>query len=302
MTRLLHSTYTWSDGKFLKSENVRIPLLTHSLHYGSAVFEGERFYMTDRGPAIFRLTDHTNRLFNSAKVMGMKIPFSRKDIVEATKKLILKNKLKEGYIRPILFYGEKMGLSPRGCAVHAAISVWPWGSYFGELTIKLKTSAIRRLDARTVVPAAKVSGYYANSILATLEAVRAGFDEAILLDTAEFVAEGPGENIFLVKRGVLMTPALGSILPGITRNTVIAIARDKQIRVIEKRVTPQELKNADEIFFTGTAAEVAPVGRIDNKKINNSAIGPLTALLKNYYLSVVHGRVPQYYRWLTVVR
>lgn len=299
MTHSLHTKYTWMDGKLLRSEDANVPLLTHSLHYGSAIFEGERFYMTKSGPAAFRLTDHTNRLFHSAKVMGMEILFTKAQIVDAIKKLIVKNKIEEGYIRPIVFYGTKMGLAPNRCPTHVAIAMWPWNSYLGGKTIKVKTSAVRRLDARTIDPTAKISGYYANSILAIMEAERAGFNEAILLDTNGYVAEGPGENIFSVKNNILITPSLGSILPGITRSSIITIARDKKIKVLEKKVALKELKSADEVFFTGTATEITPIGRIDNTKIGDGAAGPITTMLKTYYMSIVHGEIPKYHRWLT---
>jgi branched-chain amino acid aminotransferase len=287
------------DGAFVESKTARVPLLTHSLHYGSAVFEGERFYATSNGPAIFRLEDHTKRLFHSAKVMGMDIPFSRTQIIKATKELIIKNKLADGYIRPIIFYGEKMGLAPKGCPVRVAIAAWPWGAYLGESPVRTSIVKIRRHDSRTVDPTAKVSGYYANSILATLEAKRAGADEAILLDTNGCVAEGPGENIFIVKNNVLLTPALGSILPGITRDSIIKIAHDKKIKVLEKKLLPKELHNADEVFFTGTAAEITAIGFVDSKKIGNGAVGPITKMLKESYMSIVHGTTTKYHKWLT---
>ncbi len=297
----LRTKFVWLDGKFVSFDKAQIHLLNHSLHYGSAAFEGERFYLTSRGSAIFRLPEHTERLFSSAKAIGIKIPYTKEQIIRVTRKLIRKNKLTEGYIRPIAFYGAKMGLFPGGSPVHVAIAAWPWGAYLGEKPIKVRMSPIMRSHPDSVFPYAKISGYYANSIFATREAREAGFDEALLLDANGFVAEGPGENIFMVKQGILYTPMPGSILPGITRASIIQIAGNMGIRVKEKKIKPHELRQADELFFTGTAAEVTPIGMIDSKKIGNGGVGPVTHMLKEQYLRAVRGEDPKYYRWLTLV-
>lgn len=293
--------FIWLDGNFVPFDKARIHLLNHSLHYGSAAFEGERFYKTSRGPAIFRLADHTKRFFGSAKTIGIKIPASEKEIVRVTKELIRKNRIAAGYIRPIVFYGAKMGLHPGGSPVHIGIAVWPWGAYLGEKPVKAKISPIMRLHPKSIFSHAKISGYYANSILATLEARREGFDEAILLDVNDFVAEGPGENVFMVKNRKLYTPAVGSILPGITRDTIMKLARDMKIPVAEKRITPKELRSADELFFTGTAAEVTPIGWLGKTKIGRGETGPITEKLRTMYGHVVHGEEKRYLRWLDFV-
>jgi branched-chain amino acid aminotransferase len=293
--------YAWLDGKMIPLDAAKIPLLTHSLHYGSAVFEGIRCYKTPNGSAVFRLSDHVNRLFHSATVMGMRPTFTKTQIAKAIKNVVKKNKLEECYIRPIFFYGEKMGLLPIGAPLHSAIAVWPWGKYLSKETVTVKISTLKRLHPQTSLMTAKISGHYFNSILASLEAKKAGFDEALFLDSEDFIAEGPGENIFFAKGKTLVTPALGAILPGITRASVIKIARDLGYRVAEKKIKPSDLKKFDEAFFVGTAAEVNAIGKINKVVFNGSAEGINTKLIKEVYRLAVHGEIKKYRSWLAYI-
>lgn len=290
----------WFNGKLIDWGKAKIHILTHTLHYGGGAFEGIRTYQTEKGPAVFRLKDHIKRLFYSAKVLRMKIPFSQKEIENAVLKLIKINKVSECYIRPIAFYGYgKMGLNPTGSPVNLAIALWPWEKYLGEKPVKVKVSSYIRIHPKSTVADAKICGHYANSILATLEAHKLGFDEALFLDYEGFVAEGPGENIFMVKDKKLFTPSKGSILPGITRDTVLKIANDLGIKAKEKKIGLDELKNADEAFFVGTAAEITPIAKIDNTLINNGKIGEITQKIKNFYQRIIHGQEKKYLHWLT---
>ncbi len=294
--------YIWLNGKFVKWQQAKIHVLSHALHYGSAVFEGIRLYNTIKGPAIFRLNEHIERLFNSAKVFSMRIPFSKKDIKNAIIKLVKINKINQGYIRPIVFYGYgKMGLNPEGAELNIAIAVWPWGKYLKE-KVKVIVSDFIRLHPQSVISTAKVSGYYVNSIFATMEAKKKKYDEAILLDFRGYVAEGPGENIFIVKKNTLYTPKPGSILLGITRDSVIKIAKDLGIKTFEKDISVKELLNADEAFFTGTAAEITPIFKIDKKLINKGKIGPITQKIKETFEKIVRAELKNYYKWLTFVK
>jgi len=299
--------YIWMNGKIVKWENANIHILTHTLHYGAGVFEGIRCYNTACGPAVFRLKDHMKRLEDSAKLIGMKMPFSVAEMCKATKELIRKNKFKEGYIRPIAYYGYgKMGLGPKGAPTDVAIAIWPWGKYLGEDSVtkgvKCKISKWRRIDSRTVPTTAKVCGYYINSILASEDATASGCDEAILLNTQGNVAEGPGENIFIVKKGVLITPPLSAgILPGITRKSIMQIAKDNKIKVVEKNITPADLYKSDEAFFTGTAAEVTPISVIDGKKIGIGRRGPITEKLQTIFYDLIKGKEKKYLLWLDFV-
>jgi branched-chain amino acid aminotransferase len=292
--------YIWLNGKFVRWEKAKIHILTHALHYGSGAFEGIRCYNTKNGPAVFRLKEHIDRLYNSAKSLRMKIPFSKKEFKEAIIKLIKLNKIKECYIRPIVFYGYgKMGLNPKGIPIDCAIIVWPWGKYLKD-KVKVKISRFIRLHPKSVVSSAKICGYYVNSIFATFEAQ--GFDESLLLDYRGFVAEGPGENIFIVKNKMLYTPKLESILPGITRDSIIKIAKDMKIKTVEKDISVKELKNSDEAFFTGTAAEISPIVQINDTIINNGKIGEITKALKEKFYQIIHGENPKYKKWLTFVK
>jgi branched-chain amino acid aminotransferase len=293
----------WLNGKLTNWENANVHVLSHALHYGSGVFEGIRFYEAKKGPAIFRLKEHIDRLFYSAKVLQMKIPYSHTQVSEAIRKTVKINKVASGYIRPLAFFDYgKMGLNPTGASVSLAVACWPWGSYLGGKPIRVKTSKLIRLHPDSVVADAKVCGHYINSILASLETQKAKFDEALFLDYRGFVAEGPGENIFFLKKGILHTPKLGSILAGITRDAVIQIAADLGVKTREGNYKLCDLYSADEAFFTGTAAEVQPIGSLDSKKIKNGKAGEFTTKLRKTFLAVVAGEVPKYHKWLTVVK
>lgn len=293
--------FIWFNSKLIKREKVKVDIVNHSLHYGSGVFEGIRCYDSEKGPVVFRLSDHIKRLFNSAKLLGIKINFSEQEIINAVIKTIKTNKLKECYIRPIVFYDSQIKLEPSNLKSNLAIITLPFPNFLGHNTVKTTISKFIRLHPQSVISEAKASGYYINSILATLDAKKRGYDEAILLDYKGFVAEGPGENIFIVKKNILYTPKLGSILPGITRKTVMELAKDLKIKVIEKDITLKELKSADEIFFTGTAAEITPISQIDKITINNGKIGKTTSLIKNNYSDIVRAKNKKYYKWLSFI-
>ena len=298
--------YIWYDGQLVPWRNATTHVLTHSLHYGLAVFEGVRAYNTLRGTAIFRLKEHTERLFNSAHIYLMNIPYSREALMEAQKEVVRANKLESCYIRPIAFYGsEKMGVSPKGNSVRVAIAAWPWGAYLGaealENGIRVKTSSFARHHVNVSMCRAKYSGTYANSILANLEATEHGYDEGLLLDVDGFVAEGSGENIFSVKNGAIHEPELTSALIGITRDSVVALAREIGYPVTAKRITRDDLYIADEAFFTGTAAEVTPIREVDGRAIGSGKRGPVTTKLQNAFFDCVTGKSEKYRDWLTPV-
>jgi branched-chain amino acid aminotransferase len=291
--------YIWMDGKLVGWKDAKVHVLTHTLHYGLGVFEGIRFYETDKGPAVFRLKDHTKRLFDGAKCSFMKVPYREDEINEAVLETIRKNEIKAGYIRPIFFYGYgKMGLDPHGAPVNVAIAVWPWGAYLGEDSVKVKTSSFIRLHPKSTHAERKICGHYVNSIFASCEAKEKGYHEALLLDYEGYCAEGPGENLFIVKDGKLLTPELGNILPGITRRSIIEIAKNESIEVEETKLKLEDVYNADEAFFTGTAAEVTVIESIDDKKIGNQAPGPVTEKLKGLFLDIVKGKNEKYKDWL----
>lgn len=291
--------YIWLDGELLKGEQVSVAFLNHSLHYGSAVFEGIRCYETANGPSVFRLKEHIKRLFYSAKVMGMKIPYSQKRMIEAVHETIVKNGLTECYIRPIVYYGERMGLSPDGLSVHVAIAVWPWGKYLKNKDIKVQIVDTQRLHPNSGVMDAKVSGHYFNSILAGLEAKKAKADEALLLDHKGNIAEGPGENIFFVKGNTLYTPRPVSILPGITRATIIQLAKDIGYKVVEKDIKPKQIKIYDEAFFVGTAVEVHPIAQINDVRFTSIMPDSVSHQFQSIYMDVVHGKDRKYRSWLS---
>ncbi len=298
--------FIWQDGKLVPWREATTHALTHSLHYGMAVFEGVRAYQTDKGTAIFRLQDHTQRLARSAHIFQMALPYSQEELNEAQKELIRANNLESGYIRPLAFYGsEKMGVSPKGAKVHVIIAAWPWGAYLGEegmqRGIRIKTSSFTRHHVNITMVRAKASGNYMNSILANNEALTDGYDEAMLLDPEGYVCEGAGENIFIVKNGKLYTPDLTSCLEGITRATVIQLAGEMGIEVVEKRITRDEVYCADEAFFTGTAAEVTPIRELDNRQIGVGHRGPVTKALQEKYFDVVNGRSAAHADWLAFV-
>ncbi len=301
----------WMDGELIDWRDAKIHVLTHSLHYGMSVFEGVRAYAThtptgEAVPAIFRLQEHTKRLFNSAKILQMPMPFDHDTIARAQCEVIRANKLESAYIRPIAWVGaEKLGISARDNTIHVAIAAWPWGHYLGEEGlhngIRVKTSSFSRHHVNVSLVRAKASAWYANSILANQEALADGYDEALLLDTDGYVSEGSGENVFIVKAGRLYTPDLSSCLEGITRDTILTLAAEQGIEVIEKRITRDEMYCADEAFFTGTAAEVTPIRELDRRAIGAGKRGPITQALQEAFFSIVSGKNPKYAHWLTPI-
>jgi branched-chain amino acid aminotransferase len=296
----------WKDGQLIDWRDANLHMLTHSLHYGMAVFEGVRAYKTIDGTAIFRLREHTQRLFNSAKIFQMAIPFDMETIIEAQRLVVRENHLESCYLRPLVWIGsEKMGVSARGNTIHVGIAAWPWGAYLGEEGlshgIRVKTSSFTRHHVNVSMVRAKASGYYINSILANQEVTADGYDEALLLDTDGYVSEGAGENVFIVKNGKIYTPDLASCLDGITRDAVLSMARDLGIEIVEKRITRDEMYCADEAFFTGTAAELTPIRELDNRQIGSGSRGPITEKLQALFFDVVAGKAPQYKHWLTTV-
>jgi branched-chain amino acid aminotransferase len=298
--------FIWYDGKLVPWRDATTHVLTHSLHYGLAVFEGVRAYKTVSGTAIFRLKEHTDRLFASAHIYRMPMPYDKTTVMEAHKETVRANKLESCYLRPIAFYGsEKMGVSPRGAQTHVSVAAWPWGAYLGEegmeKGIRVKTSSYSRHHVNVNMARAKFSGTYANSILANMEATEDGYDEALLLDVDGFVAEGAGENLFVVKDGVIYEPEIASALMGITRNTVITLAAELGYKVISKRLTRDDIYIADEAFFTGTAAEVTPIRELDNRTIGCGSRGPVTARIQSLFFDVVNGKVPAHADWLSHV-
>jgi len=298
--------FIWYDGKLVPWREATTHVLTHSLHYGLSVFEGLRAYDTEIGTAIFRLKEHTDRLFDSAKIYMMEIPFTKEQVMEAHREVVRANKLASCYLRPLAFYGsEKMGVSPIGAKVHVAIGAWPWGAYLGEdglkKGIRVKTSSFARHHVNVTMARAKVATTYANSILANLEATGDGYDEGLLLDTDGFVAEGAGENIFVVKDGRVYTPQLTTALNGITWRSVQSICTDLGIGVEKTRLTRDDIYIADEAFFTGTAAEVTPIRELDRRVIGSGSRGPITEKIQGAFFDIVHGRNPKYRSWLTPV-
>ena len=297
----------WHNGELVAWEDAKIHVLTHGLHYGTGVFEGVRAYETERGAGIFRHVDHIERLFKSAKFFYMEIPFSREEIRQATHELLKANGLRECYIRPIAFRGYgSMGLNPLAAPVEVAIACWPWGAYLGEDSkvkgIRAKVSSWRRMSADSFIPQAKASGQYLNSILAKLESLKAGYDETIMLDDHGFVSEGSGENIFVVRDGKLLTPPqAAAILDGITRAAIMTIARDQDLEIIERNIARAELYVADEVFLTGTAAELVPVTEIDDHVIGDGRRGPLTAQIGATFEDALRGRDARYSDWLDIV-
>ena len=298
--------HIWYDGKLVPWRNATTHVLTHTLHYGMGVFEGVRAYKTINGTAIFRLREHTDRLFRSAHINGMKIPYDKQMLIEAQKEVVRANQLEACYIPPLAFYGsEAMGISAKGVSVHVAIAAWPWGAYLGaealERGIRVKTSSYARHHVNVTMCRAKSVGTYMNSILAHQEAAQDGYDEALLLDVDGFVAEGSGENIFLVRNGTLYEPELTSALEGITRDAVIRMAQDYGMPVVAKRITRDEVYCADEAFFTGTAAEVTPIREYDRVTLGEGARGPITTKIQSGFFDIVNGRNAKYAEWLTAV-
>jgi len=296
----------WYDGQMVPWASANTHVLTHSLHYGMAVFEGLRAYKTPNGTAIFRLNEHTNRLFESAHIMGMKIPFTKEQINEACKQAVKDNNLASAYIRPIVFYGsEGMGIRAQGLKVHVAVAAWEWGAYLGEEAlskgIRIKTSSFTRHHVNITMTRAKSSAAYVNSMLALQEALASGVDEALLLDPEGYVAEGSGENIFIVKNDVLYTPEVTACLNGITRDSVLTFAHEMGIKIVEKRLTRDEVYIADEAFFTGSAAEVTPISELDGRIIGEGVRGKITTKLQQAYFSVANGKSDVHKEWRNLV-
>ncbi|MDQ0014899.1 branched-chain amino acid aminotransferase [Variovorax boronicumulans] len=302
----------WMDGELVDWRDAKIHVLSHTLHYGCGAFEGVRAYKTaDGSTAIFRLAEHTERLFNSAKILRMKIPFSQEQLNEAQKQVVRENKLESCYLRPLIWIGsEKLGVSPKGNKIHAMVAAWSWGAYLGEegmrRGIRVKTSSYTRHHVNITMTQAKSVSNYTNSILANMEALDDGYDEALLLDASGFVSEGAGENIFVVKGGVVYTPDLSAgALNGITRNTILHICKDLGIELVQKRITRDEVYVSDEAFFTGTAAEVTPIRELDRIEIGNrgdgGSRGPVTEKIQSAFFDIVNGKNPKYAHWLTKV-
>ena len=296
----------WLDGELVPWREARVHVLTHTLHYGMGVFEGLRVYETARGPAVFRLRAHTDRLFRSAHIMGMPMPYDKDTLDRAVHTVVRENGLRSGYVRPMCFYGpEGMGLRADELQVHVVVAAWPWGRYMGEEAmergIRVKTSSFTRHHVNISMCKAKANGHYINSMLALHEALSCGYDEALMLDAEGFVAEGTGENVFIVRDGVLHTPELTSALDGITRDTIITLAREQGIPVVERRITRDEVYIADEAFFTGTAAEVTPIAELDGRAIGSGRRGPVTERLQALYFDQVHGRREEHPEWLSHV-
>ena len=297
----------WFDGKMVDWRDAKIHVLTHTLHYGMGVFEGLRAYKTEQGPAIFRLQAHTDRLFESAAIMNMEIPFDAETLNKAQLAAVKENNLESAYVRPMCFYGsEGMGLRADNLRVHVMIAAWEWGAYLGQEAldngIRIRKSTFIKNDSHPSMYLAKANGNYINSMLALDEAMSKGYDEALLLDSKGYVAEGSGENIFMIKDDVLYTPTLTASLNGITRNTIMTLAREQGHEVIETIIKLEELYEADEVFFTGSAAEVTPIREIDDISIGNGSRGPITEKLQTMYFDLVHGRLDVHPDWLTLVR
>ena len=297
----------WMDGQMVEWRDAKIHVLTHTLHYGCGAFEGVRAYNTVDGTAIFRLDDHTERLLNSSKILRMKVPFSKEQLNEAQKAVVRENKLESCYLRPLTWIGDKkLGVSPKGNDIHVMVAAWAWGAYLGEegMTrgIRVKTSSYARHHVNITMTQAKAVSNYTNSILANTEATDDGYDEALLLDTSGFVSEGSGENVFIIKDGVVYTPDLSAgALKGITRDTVFHICRDLGLEVVQKRITRDEVYIADEAFFTGTAAEVTPIRELDRIEIGSGSRGPITEKIQSAFFDIVNGRNPKYAHWLSKV-
>ena len=297
----------WMDGELVDWRDAKIHVLTHTLHYGCGAFEGVRAYNTVKGPAIFRLREHTERLFNSAKILRMKIPFTPEQVMDAQRAVVRENKLDSGYLRPLTWIGsEKLGVSPKGNKIHLMVAAWAWGAYLGEeglrRGIRVKTSSYTRHHVNITMTQAKAVSNYSNSILANMEATEDGYDESLLLDSAGFVSEGAGENIFVIKNGVVYTPDLSAgALNGITRDTIKHICEDLGLKLVEKRITRDEVYIADEAFFTGTAAEVTPIRELDRIELGAGSRGPITEKIQTAFFDIVNGRNPKYAEWLTKV-
>ena len=297
----------WMDGQLVDWRDAKIHVLTHTLHYGCGAFEGVRAYKTDEGTAIFRLKEHTERLFNSAKILRMQIPFTHEEVMAAQCEVVRANNLVSCYLRPLTWIGsQKLGVSPKGNQIHLMVAAWAWGAYLGEDGLKngirVKISSYTRHHVNITMTQAKAVSNYTNSILANMEATEDGYDEAMLLDSSGFVSEGAGENLFVVKDGVVYTPDLSAgALNGITRNTVMHICKDLGLELVQKRITRDEVYIADEAFFTGTAAEVTPIRELDRITLGKGSRGPITEKIQTAFFDIVNGRNPKYAHWLTKV-
>jgi len=295
--------FIWMDGEWLDWREAKVHVLTHTLHYGMGAFEGVRAYETENGPAIFKLEEHTERLFNSTRILGMKIPYDAETLNQAQKEVVTRNNLKSAYIRPMCFYGsEGMGLRADNLKVHTMIAAWEWGAYLGEDNIKngirIRTSSYVRHPAHPSLSGAKTNGIYVNSMMALKEALDHGFDEALMLDIDGNVSEGSGENIFVIKDNVIYTPHLTSALPGITRDTIFTLSKSLGYEIIEKKLSCDEIYASDEAFFTGTAAEVTPIRDLDGNQIGQGTRGPVTEKLQSLYFDCVHGRNSDFIHWI----
>ena len=297
----------WMDGQMVDWRDAKIHVLSHTLHYGCGAFEGVRAYKTEQGTAIFRLQEHTQRLFNSAKILRMNIPFGLEEVMQAQKDVVRLNNLESCYLRPLTWIGsQKLGVSPKGNKIHIMVAAWAWGAYLGEEGLKrgirVKTSSYTRHHVNITMTQAKAVSNYTNSILANMEALDDGYDEALLLDASGFVSEGAGENMFVVKDGVVYTPDLSAgALNGITRNTIFHICKDLGIELVQKRITRDEVYISDEAFFTGTAAEVTPIRELDRIEIGKGSRGPITEKIQAAFFDIVGGRNPKYANWLSLV-
>lgn len=296
----------WMDGELVPWRDANVHVLTHTLHYGMGVFEGVRAYQTARGAAVFKLAEHTTRLLNSAKIMRMAIPWDHETLCEVQKQVVRENGLDSAYIRPMCYYGsEGMGLRADNLSVHCMIAAWEWGAYLGkenmERGIRIKTSSFTRHHVNIAMCKAKANGQYINSMLALQEALQDGYDEALLLDNEGYVAEGSGENFFIVRNGEIHTPDLTSALDGITRKTVLELATEIDVPVIERRITRDEVYIADEAFFSGTAAEITPIREVDNRPVGNGERGPITERIQSMFFDAVEGRSEKHQHWLTHV-
>ena len=304
ITEMKNPVYVWMDGKFKIMEEAKVSIMSHSFHHGSAVFEGIRFYAAEKGTAIFRLNDHIDRFFYSASFLGINLRYSKDEMASAIINTIRKNKLKEGYARPIAYYDSSSSggveVTPFNCPVKVAIAVWEWKHSLKNKLLKVKISPYRRISPKSADINAKISGYYYNSVIAGIDARKSGYDEAFMLDDEGYVAEATSENIFAVKNGVLFTPKKGSILPGITRDSVIILAKGIGIEVCEKNISVNELKNSDEVFLTATAAEIIAVGSIDEKLISKKE-GKITSKLKKLFHLATRGKLIKYRKWIVYI-
>lgn len=292
----------WQNGKFVPWADAKTHVLSHTLHYGGGAFEGIRFYKTSNGSAIFRLSDHVERLFYSTTALSMLLSYSKEEIINVIKEIVAINKLEEGYIRPLAYYGYgKMGVNPIGNPVDLVIACWPWDAYFNHESVDIKTSSYIRIHPDSTIVDAKLCGHYVNSILASLELQGTHYHEALLLDSKGYISEGVSENFFMIKDGVIYTPSLGGILSGITRNTIIKLAKQLDLNLVETNIPLDKAYDADEAFFTGTAAEVTPIRSINDKQLGNGSIGAITSMIKNTYLDIVKGNNTQFMEYLTYV-